>query len=331
MFPRTTLGAALVFFIVFGVPLAAHAQSISATIPFSVSVSPQYPAPGGTATLSFLSNTLDLSNATLSVSVGGKSVYEGNAQQVTVPLGAAGTPTLVKSSMAIGGTVYSQNLTIVPQDVGLVAEPVASVAPLYLGKSIIPLEGTTRLVAIANLRTPSGKAIAPGALSYKWTVDGTVISNSSGIGRDSIMVASPLKYRTRNISVVVKSQDGSLVGGDSFSLSAQEPLVRLYENSPLYGIQFDHALGGAYSLAGSEATLYAAPFFFSTANGGPTLQWFLNGSPVQMGNSVTLRPTGTGQGAANLSLTVSGGSYSNATAALSLTFGSTSGTNLFGL
>lgn len=331
MFPRITFGAAFVSLIVFGMPFAAFAQSISATAPFSVSVSPRYPTPQGTATLSFLSNTLDIPNATLSVSVEGKSIYQGSVQPVAVPLGAAGVPITVKSSLTINGTIYSQTLTIVPQDVSLVAEPVASVSPLYLGKSIIPLEGTTRIVAVANMRNQNGKSIAPGALSYTWTVDGAVVDNASGIGKDAVMAASPLQYRTRTVSVIVKSQDGSLVGGDSFSLSAQEPLVRLYENSPLYGIQFDHALSGAYSLAGSEATLYAAPFFFSTANGGPTLQWFLNGASAQTGNSITLRPTGAGQGTANLSLSASAGSYSNATAALSLTFGASSGTNLFGL
>ncbi|HQT82805.1 MAG TPA: hypothetical protein PLW99_01505 [Candidatus Paceibacterota bacterium] len=316
------------------VPGAALAQSLGGlgdSSSFTMSVSPQYPAPYGTATLSFLSNSLSLSNATLTVSVGGKNIYQGSIQPVAVTLGRAGSVTNITATITSGGTSYSQSLSLQPEDVALVAEPIASVPPLYPGKPSVPLEGSVRVVAVANLRDAKGAALNPSALSYSWTVDTTQIANSSGIGRNAIMVASPMQYRARTVSVVVTSQDGTLVGGDSLTLSPVNPAVLIYANDPLLGILFDHALSNSYAINGAESTLYAAPFSFPTTSGAPALQWFLNGSSAQTGTVITLRPTGSGQGSASLSLTASAGQYTTATANLSLSFGATAGTNIFGL
>ncbi|MDE2021920.1 MAG: hypothetical protein KGI71_03345, partial [Patescibacteria group bacterium] len=218
-----------------------------------------------------------------------------------------------------------------PEDVALVAEPISSAAPLYPGRPGVPLEGSTRVVAVANLRNTKGNVIAPGTLSYAWTVDGTNIESDSGIGKDAIVVESPLRYRSRTISVTATSQDGSLVGGASLSLSPVDPSIRIYENDPLLGILYDHALSNQYSIPGAESTLYAAPFSFPTTDGAPSLQWFLNGNAAQTGNSITLRPTGSGQGNASLSIVSSAGSYTTATANLSLLFGAAASSNTFGL
>ena len=103
------------------------------------------------------------------------------------------------------------------------------------------------------------------------------------------------------------------------------------ENDSLLGIRYDRALSNHYAIAGAESTLYAAPFSFPTTNGVPLLQWFLNGATAQTGNSITLRPTGSGEGDASLSLVASAGAYTTATANLSLSFGSKPGSNFFGL
>ena len=316
-------------------PGAALAQSFAGLgeveSTFTITANPQYPVPGSRATLSFLSSSLDLTNATLAVAANGKSIYQGSVQPVAVTLGKAGSITTISATIASGGTNYTQSLAIQPQDVSLVAEPISSAPPLYPGKPSVPLEGSVRVIAVANLRDSKGKAVSPSSLSYSWSVDGTQIANSSGIGKAAIVVASPLQYRARSVSVAVTNFDGSLAGGATISLAPLDPIVRVYANDPLLGIRYDHALFGSYSISGTESSLYAAPFSFPTTGGAPLVQWFLNGSAAQTGNSITLRPTGSGQGNASLSLVVSAGDYTRATANLSLTFGASSGTNFFGL
>jgi hypothetical protein len=316
-------------------PGAASAQSLNMDNaggePFTVSVYPQYPAPYGKATLSLLSSSLDLANATMSVSVAGKKIYGGSVQPVAVALGRAGSVASVTVTISSGGASYSQTLSIQPQDVVLIAEPVSSTPPLYPGKAAVPLEGRVRVVAMANLGTASGGALAPSKLAYTWTVDDVRIANSSGIGKDAIMVASPIQYRASDVSVVVTSSDGSTVGGAMLTLVPTEPFVRIYENDPLLGIRYDRALSESYAITGTESALYAAPFALPTTSGAPLLKWFLNGDAAQTGNSITLRPSGNGEGGASLSLVASAGRYTSASASISLSFGGKASANFFGL
>ena len=304
---------------------------ISDTASFKLSAIPQYPVPYGKVSLSFLSGSIELTSATLTVSANGKDIYRGSVQPVSVTLGKAGSVTNVTAIISAGGEKYTQTLRIQPQDVALIAEPISFAPPLYPGKPLVPLDGTVRVVAMANLKNVSGKSLDPATLSYAWVVDNMQIANSSGIGKTAIMVASPLQYRSRDVAVSVMSADGSHVGGASLSLSSLEPSIRLYENDPLLGIRFNRALSGAYSIMNAESSLYAAPFSLPTQRGAPLIQWFLNGEPAQTGGSITLRPTGSGQGSASLSLTASSGEYAKATANLSLKFGEKPEFNFFGL
>jgi hypothetical protein len=316
-------------------PLVSSAQSFdvgdAGGEPFTVSVYPQYPAPYGTATISLLSSSLDLANATISVSVAGKKIYSGSVRPVAVALGRAGSVASVSVTVSSGGANYSKALSLQPQDVVLVAEPVSSAPPLYPGKALVALEGRVRVIALANFGTAGGGALDPSKLVYTWTVNDVRIANSSGIGKDAIMVASPIQYRASDVSVAVASSDGSMVGGAALSLAATDPFVRIYENDPLLGIRYDRELSGHYAIAGTESALYAAPFALPTTNGAPLLKWFLNGAAAQTGSLIALRPSGKGEGGASLSLVASAGRYTSASASLSLSFGGKSGANFFGL
>lgn len=330
------LGLFTACIMLFLLPTIVSAQSLDGlgnTSSFSVTVLPQYPKPMSPATLSFLSSMIDLANTSMTVSVGGKQTYAGSVQPVTIMLGRAGSPTSVVVTMTSLGVRYTQTVIVQPEDVSLIAEPLSSAPALYPGKPQVPLEGSTRVVALASFADASGRTLDPSTLSYTWTVDGAEIANSSGIGKQAVIVASPIQYRTRDVSVLVQSQAGNLVGQDSFSLNPKDPSVRIYANDPLLGIRFEHALAGSYSIGGTEASLYAAPFSFPLAGGAPILQWFLNGTKTQTGNLITLRPTGSGQGSASLSLTATGNanSFTAVNTSLSIIFGAKPSTNFFGL
>lgn len=317
-------------------PMVAGAQSlgglggISGDV-FSLSANPQYPAPYSKATISVFSGSINVTNTTITALVDNKEVYRGSARPFPVQLGKSGSVTNVKVMVSYGGVNYSRELFIQPQDVVAVAEPISSSPPLYQGKSLVPLDGSVRVVAVANLKDSDGKTSSPSAYSYLWTIDGTQIANSSGIGKSTIIVASPLQYRARKVSVVVTNPVDGLVGGAEISLSAMEPSVRIYENDSLLGIRYERAISGSYAINGSEATLYAAPFSLPATNGQPSIQWFLNGDLAQSDKLITLRPTGRGNGNASLSLVASAGNFSRATEELSVSFGENSGTNFFGL
>ncbi len=297
---------------------------------FTISVNPQYPSPYGEARISLLSVPLNLANATMTVFIGKKEIYKGSVRPVPIKLGGVGSVASVKIVVASGGTNYTQQVQIQPQDVVLIAEPISSVPPLYLGKSLVPVNGDVRVVAMANIVDAAGKTVSPKNLSYAWTVGNMRVANFSGIGKSSLLVASPLQFRAIDVSVIITDSSESLVGGASLSLSPTEPSVRIYENDPLLGIRYNRALSGSFTLSRAESTLYAAPFSFPTTSREPSLEWFLNGSSAQMGNAIIMRPTGSGKGTASLSVTASSGN-TKATADVSVIFGAKTPTNIFGL
>ncbi len=314
-------------------PLVAFAQFDMGNTgsSFTMSVLPQYPEPLSQTTLSVTSSSLNLANAIMAVSVNGKEIYKGSVQPIAIPVGKAGSATNVQVSITTNGSTTSQSLSIQAQDVTLIAEPLSSAPPLYAGKPLIPLDGNVRVVAMADLRTPEGKIINPSSCSYVWTVDNTQEDDFSGIGKNTLIVSAPLQYRARTVSVTVESQDGSVSGSATMVVSPEEPSLRIYRVDPLLGVLFDHALSDTYTITGAEDTFYAAPFSFSLTNGTPTIQWLLNGQPAQSGDTITMRPSGNGQGSALASVSASVGEVQTSTN-LSLSFGSNkSGFNLFGL
>lgn len=323
----------LAFFAILGffiIPPLSVGQTLGDTYPFTLSISPEYPSPYTSILLTPSSGSLDITAATMRVQVGTKQIYDGSAQPTTVTLAGAGTPVVIKVTMRSGGKDVSSTVTVTPQDVSLVAEPLSSAPALYQGKALVPVDGTVRVVAVANLRTTTGRAIDPATASYNWTVDGTLVTGVSGIGKSAINVPSPLMYRNRTVRVIVTNADKTLVGGRSITLRSSEPILRIYEQDPLLGVRFERALRGSHAITSSEFSLFAAPYSFST-NVPPVIEWFLQGTSAQKGPVVTLRPAGQGEGTASFSVVASSGDTGSATETLSLSFGSRFGTNLFGL
>jgi len=105
-------------------PFSTSAQAPGETNPFSLSISPQYPTPFGKATLTPVSGEVDITNATMTVRIDNKQLYRGNAQALAVPLGAAGTITTVSVTLTANDKSFTKSITVSPQDVVLVAEPV---------------------------------------------------------------------------------------------------------------------------------------------------------------------------------------------------------------
>lgn len=313
-------------------PTFSFAQTADPSKPFTVGISPQYPRPLSSVTITPSSNALSVTSATMQVEVNGKKTYSGNAVPVSVSVGPLGSLTTIKVNLASNGTKYSTVFSIRPQDISLVIEPNSTVPPLYPGKPFVPIQGSVRLVAIANLRDAKNKAIPPNQIAYLWSVEDTRIDSASGIGKDTFTAASPAQYRSGQVSVTAQSLDGKTAVGTSVNLEPTASFLRIYETDPLLGVLFDTALGGSFTMAASQKTFFAAPYSFSTTQGAPLLRWFLNGSAAQTGSLITLRPTGTGAGSASLSVTGSGGDSMVASTQTSVTFGSNSSKlGIFGL
>ncbi len=313
----TFVRAASILFLL-GAASFAHAQSYGAE-PITISVSPMYPEPYQTVTVTPGSTLLDLAAYTVTVSVNGQVINTGTGTESSAfqARGSGEVSTIKVTASGPEGT-FERSVTIRPSSVSLVVEPVSVTHPLYEGASLLAPEGRVRLIAIADLRGQGG-AVSPQNLVYTWKAGDQVLQAQSGIGRSVLTATAPLQYRDADITVTVSTQDGSASGQAYAQLTPVEPFVRIYRNSPLEGPDFDTALVEEFTMTGDEESFRAIPYYFSAL---PAFSWAVNGAVSGSEQVITVRTNGDGPGAAVLSVDATQpGTYAAASASLGIRFG----------
>ncbi len=309
-----------------GAPIV-HAQNFSAGDELTVSISPQFPRPYDTVTATVSSTQLDLSAGTIVISVNGKVVGE-NARSASFQVGGAGVKTVISVKVTDAAGTHAGSLTIYPEEVSLMLEPSSTVPPFYKGARMVASEAPVRLVALPNFKTAAGTAIPAGSLVYSWKFGDRVLEAQSGIGRSVLSATAPVRYRDARITVTVSTQDKSLVAQAGTLVTPVDPVMRIYRNDPLSGIDFGTALTGTLGLTESEETFHAVPFFFASM---PRINWSLNGTDNDTDPDLTVRTTGSTAGTALISARAEGGALSGAEARFTVQFGKTRSTGIFGL
>lgn len=314
------------------VVVTAHAQTATDAPPaaLTLDVTPQYPAPYQTVTITPSSTTFDITGATITVTVNGTEFYKGSGgTAISIPLNGPGSTSKIVVTAVSDGQTYSESITLRPADVALVVEPVSTTHPFYAGEGLVPSEGRVRLIAIPDLRTSSGKAIDPTTLVYTWSLGDQVLDSDSGIGKSVLDATAPQQYRDADVSVTAATQDGSIIAQAETTISPISPITRIYEDDPLLGPLYDNALPSSYTMPDTEDTFLGVPYYFSTT---PTLDWTMNGTDSGSNPDITVRSTGSGAGTAVLNFTANDtSSTESANSTMSVLFGQKTSTGLFGL
>ena len=298
--------------------------------PFTISVSPQYPAPYQSITLTPASTVFDIASAKITATVNGKTFYSGTGGTgIQLQLSGPGTVTSVAVTATAAGKSYSKKLSLRPADVAVVVEPVSTTHPFYEGAGLVSSEGRVHIVAIPDFRTSTGKMVDPSTLTYNWSLGDQVLDSASGIGQSVLDATAPQMYRDANISVTVTSPDGSMVAQGQATISPVDPYVRIYRDDPLLGALYDVAISNSYTMTGTEDTYLGVPYYFSNT---PTLDWTVNGSESGTDPDITVRSTGNGTGTAILAFTATdSGATLTANTTVSVLFGQSKSTGIFGL
>lgn len=301
-----------------GAPGSAFAQF--GTEPVTISISPLYPRPHETVTVTPESTQLNLMTSKVTISANGAVVEEGSGgRSASVTMGAGGTATTIRVSVVAGGVTYATETTLRPADVALVVEPTTTTHPLYDGAALPAPEGPVRLVALADIRNSSGSRVAPSLLSYTWRLGNRILTEESGIGRSVLTATAPVRYRDADVSVTVTTADESITGYAEARVSPSSPVTRAYRTDPLLGIDLAHALTGALSLGAQEESFEAVPFFFGSV---PRITWTLNGAAAGSDRKLTVRPDEGSSGKARVGYGAAAGSESDSDA-FNVTFDAT--------
>ncbi len=211
----------------------------------------------------------------------------------------------------IGGTSAAAQGVSAPMPVDLLVDADSYVPPFYQGRAL-PSAGTDlRLEALARFTRPDGTLVPSADIVYTWHQDDRVVGNVSGLGQSSVVLPSPPLYGSTDIEVDAQTQDNTLEGTASIVLPSTQPVLLLYEDNPLLGLTFYHALGGETELSDVEMTFAAVPYFAEIQSpNDPRLAyaWTVNGSSVSSSaadpSEVTLNSANS-NGLATVGLTLS--------------------------
>jgi len=270
---------------------AAHAQiDLSGAIAgegsdVSIVMTPQSPGPNETIDLSVESSLLDTTDSAITWYKNGTVIAQGTGvTSASIVTGALGKETDISVAIQTpDGTRASTQLAIIPTETDLLVDSDSYVPPFYQGRAL-PSAGTNlRLEAITHFKRPDGSVVPSSDITYTWKQDGRVVGNVSGRGKSSVELPSPTLYGTSNIEVDAESSDDTLAGSASLSIPSTTPFVLLYEDNPLLGLTYYHALAAQTTIPDTEMTFAAVPFFAQIQSpNDPRLAytWTVNGSAI---------------------------------------------------
>jgi hypothetical protein len=311
------------------IPGLTGAQGPS-TEPITIALTPAYPQPYGTVTISPRSTLIDLNRSTVTITVNGNELDKGSgALNALTTVGGAGERTTIVVTAEVDGQTYRSELVVRPAEASLVVEPVSTTHPFYKGAGLVASEGLVRLVAIPDLRTAPSSPLAAKDLVYTWRVDGGILTSSSGIGKTTLIASAPVRHRNAAVSVMITSQDQSIVAEQTVTITPVDPLVRIYRTDPLLGPLFERALKSPFQLVSEEDGFRAVPYYFART---PIITWAVNGRATETDDEVTVRATGNNGGSAQLEASAREETTSqSARSTLTVRFGSNSILDFFGL
>jgi hypothetical protein len=263
--------------------------------------SPTLPGPREEVALTAELYSFDLNRATVTWMENGVRKAQGiGLKRFSFRTGTLGSETVIDVTAESDDGLVSKRLVFRPGAVDLVWESDGYVHPLYRGKALPAPQSSILVVALPHLRSSTGgKEIEGASVIYEWTVDGTVIGNSSGTGKNTLTVTAPTAGSLA-VGVTASSLDGTLKARTEKIISVASPRIVFYEEDPILGLRTDKALADAFTLTKRETRLVASPFYFSTAKregGDITYGWSVNGTTLEGGEEKSaIDLTGGGEG-----------------------------------
>jgi len=289
-------------------PLISHADSPGPDQVLQVNVTPENPVPGDTVTITVTNDTYDLNKADIVWSVNGTVEQEATGQNTfSTTIGPVGTKTDVSVDIkTIEGTEITKDFPFDVGSVGLIWEANTYVPPWYKGKAIFTPEATGRVIALPQIYS-AGSLVDPSKLIYTWTDNGSEEPTQSGYGDDIYYFVGDIISQPHTIDVDVSEKSGSMTAHGEVTVNAVEPTIRIYDNDPTYGLQYQSSIGSQYNLSVPEVSFEAVPFYYSAttaASSDLTYTWLSNGASTNQNTPfITFRNSG-GQGTSAISLEI---------------------------
>lgn len=290
--------------------LLGSVSLVGAQVSATIILTPKYPAPRSTVTLTLQSYSFNTNTANIVWKVGGKVVKEGRGEKtITMRTGDVGqTSSVTVSSLSADGTSVEQEILVTPSSVALLYEAPHSYVPhLYEGRSLPSDGGVVRVTAFPSI-SDSGAIISPSSLSYSWYVGDTLIQSGSGIGKQTLTTRLDYLQTKTDIKVLVQSPLGN-TAEKIVEIYPHQVLPLMYVHNTILGTLFSTLIEKRFETT-EEFTLSLEPFYVSNEEDRPaTYAWYLDGLPFTPlgGRILSFRPQENSQGSKMLTIKVLGG------------------------
>jgi len=276
----------------------SSAQGIASFSEVAIQLQPQYPKPGGTVQVSIQSYSQNLQGSNIGWYLDDILLKKGQGLtnlELAVPLLGEQIQLIIK----VNDTTVASRI-IAPTTIDILWEAQTHTPRYYLGRALPVDSSKVRAMAIPHL----GKNAETKNLIYNWYRGSAFLPKRSGIGKNSITLASPGLYDDYNLSVEVTNSRGIVLGQNGVHISTVEPELIFYKTSPLLGIGLHNALTQDWAQQENiESAFTVLPYFFSVQS-PQELQYKWRVSNAQSlqdtsPNSITVTRVGTG---ANISV-----------------------------
>jgi len=302
------------FFVLFFFPLF-FINGQTSDNPISLSLSPESPGINKEVVVTLQSESVDLGLSNIKWTLNGSvrlvGVGERRARFTTGGLGSTSRINVVVETDT--GDSFTREVSVRPGEVNIIWEAFSYTPPFYKGKALSSSASLVTLVALPEIADSQGKKIDPKKLVYTWSQSGVVLGNSSGVGKQSVILQNEVRREEPLVASVSVSLGGSSARlRDVAVVPVFEQEVLIYEKRPLEGVVYSSVLQDVYSFEQDEVIFRAEPYFFSlddVFSGLLGYRWRVNGEDIAVprkdqGKEITFRREGVEEGQAIVALEI---------------------------
>lgn len=248
-----------------------------------VTVSPQDPKAGDFVTVSLDGYGFDKDQSFFDWNKDGKRVLSGAGRNTySFQLGRLGVNTKITVTISTNTQILAEKtLYFQPTDIDFIWQANTFVPPLYRGKEMATAGAAIKIVASPYIVNNSGQLEKDSNLNFSWQQNGVSLGNSSGLGKNTLLVTPEPNQSQIKISLSASTVDKKNSASKSLIINLDKPRIAFYEIRPLSGVNYLKQIVDSFELYNEEASFLAIPYFWPKNQlNGTNYNWSINGLSI---------------------------------------------------
>jgi hypothetical protein len=194
-----------------------------------------------------------------------------------------GAQSRISVSASASGIFYEASTVVNVNNIDFIVSPLTYVPPFYRGSPLPTPESIVEVYATPHLYSGNSRISSPN-LIFEWKLDGKIIQEQSGRGKNKFVFSLPKTPLGENeIALKVSSLNGTIAHEKKEKVAIRRPEIILYKTSSLLG-KSAQAISTLETKSGEEFAMVAEPFFFDfNSILRSTVSWFGNGTKISTG------------------------------------------------